>query len=68
MRSWVLSVWLIAPVRAKRTRPRVKLWCLWPRRQSDRQPPGGDMIDSAALAVSGGQTVADETLVEGQIR
>ena len=41
--------------------------CLRPGGQPDGQPPGGDMIDAAALAVSGGDAVVDKTFVEGQV-
>jgi len=41
--------------------------CLRPGGQPDGQPSGGDMIDAAALAVSGGDAVVDKTLVEGQV-
>jgi hypothetical protein len=36
--------------------------------QPDGQPPGGDVIDAAAAAVGGVDAVADETLVQGQVR
>ena len=41
--------------------------CLRPGSQPDSEPPGGDMIDGAAPAVSGGDTVVNETLVDGQV-
>ena len=42
--------------------------CLRPGGQPDSQPPGGDMIDGAAMAVSCSDTIVDEALVEGQVR
>jgi hypothetical protein len=41
-----------------------KVRCLRP----GRQLPGGDAVHGAALAVSGGDTVADEKLVKGRVR
>ena len=40
---------------------------LRPGGQPDGQPPGGDVIDGAALGIGGGDAVADETLVQGQV-
>ena len=42
--------------------------CLRPGSQPDSEPPGGEVIDGATPAVSGSDTVADETLVDGQVR
>ena len=68
MRSWVFSAWLTAPVRTKRTRLLGEDRCLRPGGQADGQPPGGDVIDSAAPGVGGGDAVADQPLVQRQIR
>ena len=68
MRSWVFSAWLTAPVRTKRTRLRAKTGDLRPGGQADGQPPGGDVIDRAAPGVGGGDAVADQPLVQRQIR
>jgi hypothetical protein len=35
--------------------------------QRDGQAPGGDVVDSAVLAVGGGDAVGDETLVEDPV-
>ena len=53
MRSWVLSVGLIAPVSTKRTRPLGEDRFLRPGGQPDGQPPGGEVVDGAAPAVGG---------------
>ena len=42
--------------------------CLRPGGQADGQPPGGDVIDRAAPGVGGGDAVADQPLVQRQIR
>ena len=68
MRSWVFSAWLTAPVRTKRTRLLGEDRCLRPGGQADGQPPGGDVIDGAAPGVGGGDAVADQPLVQRQIR
>ena len=68
MRSWVFSAWLTAPVRTKRTRLLGEDRCLRPGGQADGQPPGGDVIDSAAPGVGGGDAVADQPLVQLQVR
>ena len=67
MRSWVFSAWVTAPF------PRSGLGLgedrgLWPGRQPDRQPPGGDVIDWSVPRVGGGDAVADQALVQGQVR
>jgi hypothetical protein len=36
--------------------------------QRDGQPPGGEVVDGAALGVSGGDAVVDEPLIQGQVR
>jgi hypothetical protein len=41
---------------------------LRPGGQADGQPPGGDMIDGAAAGVGGGDAIADQPLVQRQIR
>jgi hypothetical protein len=41
---------------------------LRPGRQEDRQPPGGDMVHRSAPGVGGGDAVADQPLVQRQIR
>src|SRR6266566_1996071 len=41
---------------------------LRPGGQPDGQPPGGDMVDGAPPAVRGGDAVADEPLVQRQVR
>ena len=41
---------------------------LRPGRQANRQPTGGDMVDRAAPGVGGGDAVADQPLVQRQIR
>jgi hypothetical protein len=41
---------------------------LRPGRQADRQPPGGDVIDGAAPGVGGSDAVADQPLVQRQVR
>ena len=68
MRSWVFSAWLTAPVRTKRTRLLGEDRCLRPGGQADGQPPGGDVIDGAAPGVGGGDAVADQPLVQRQVR
>ena len=42
--------------------------CLRPGGQADRQPPGGDVIDRGAPGIGGGDAVADQPLVQRQIR
>ena len=42
--------------------------CLRPGGQADGQPPGGDVIDRGAPGVGGGDAVADQPLVQRQIR
>ncbi len=64
MCSWVLSAGLMAPVSTKRTSPWGEGRCLRPDSQPDRQPPGGEVIDGTAPAVSCGDTVVDEALVQ----
>ena len=41
---------------------------LRPGGQADGQPPGGDVVDGAAPGVGGGDAVADQPLVQRQIR
>jgi hypothetical protein len=41
---------------------------LRPGGQADGQPPGGDVIDGAAPGVGGGDAVADQPLVQLQVR
>jgi hypothetical protein len=41
---------------------------LRPGRQPDPQPPGGDVIDRSVPRVGGGDAVADQALVQGQVR
>ena len=40
---------------------------LWPGGQPDGQPPGGDVIDDGAPAVSVRDAVVDQALVKGQV-
>ena len=68
MRSWVFSAWLTAPVRTKRTRLLGEDRRLRPGGQADGQAPGGDVVDGAAPGVGGGDAVADQPLVQRQIR
>jgi hypothetical protein len=42
--------------------------CLGAGGQPDGQPPGGEVIDDGAPAVSGSDAVADQALVERQVR
>ena len=42
--------------------------CLRPGGQADRQAPGGDMVDRATSGVGGGDAVADQPLIQRQIR
>src|SRR4029077_19560665 len=41
---------------------------LGPGGQPDGQPPGGEVIDSGAPGVGGGDAVTDEPLVQGKVR
>ena len=41
---------------------------LGPGGQPDGQPPGGDVIDAVPSLVGGGGAVADQALVQGQVR
>ena len=56
------------PVSTKRTRAWAKTGVLRPGGQPDRQPSGGDVIDWAVPRVGGGDAVADQPLVQGQVR
>ena len=67
MRSWVLSAGLIAPVSDEADQALGEVWFLRPGGQPDGQPPGGEVVDGAAPAVRGGDAVADEALVHGQV-
>jgi hypothetical protein len=44
-----------------------EVWCLRPGGQPDGQPPGGDVVDNGAAAVSLGDAILDEALVQRQV-
>ena len=68
MRSWVLRAWLMAPVSDEADQALGEDRGLGAGGQPDGQPPGGEVVDGAALGVGGGDAVVDEPLVQGQVR
>ena len=61
MRSWVLSVGLMASVFGEADLALGEIRCLRSGSQPDGRPPGGEVVDGAATAVSCSDPVVDET-------